>query len=142
MKHLYTTVALGVALLGLNSCSSTGSKVVVTPVAKVTHTATGQALRFPKGHAQMNASVYDIPTGAKLPMHKHPYPRFAYVMQGDIRVVLADGRQFDYHPGQFIPEVIDTWHYGQTVGRKAVRLLVLDAIPVGANNVVTCDGKH
>jgi quercetin dioxygenase-like cupin family protein len=118
---------------GCPACSGGGA--VVTPVAKVTSTAAGQAIRLPEGASQVSACTYDIPPGVKLPVHKHPYPRFAYVMAGDLRVVFADGRSFEYHPGDFIAEAVDIWHYGETLGSVPVRLLVIDATPQGVGNV-------
>src|ERR1043165_1779328 len=107
---------------GCPACA--GGRAVVPPVAKLTQTATGRPIRLPAGDAQVSACTYDIPPGVKLSVHKHPYPRFAYIMSGDLRVVLADGRRFEYHPGEFIAEVTDTWHYGETLGSVPVRLLV------------------
>lgn len=115
------------------ACSGTGA--VVTPVAKVTRMADGRPVRFPAGDAQVSACTYDIPPGARLPVHRHPYPRFAYVESGDLRVTFDDGRTFEYHAGGFIAEAVDTWHYGETLGAKPVRLLVIDTTPPGATNV-------
>ncbi len=122
---------------GCEACAAGGT--VVTPVAKLTRTGIGQAIRLPEGSAQVSAWTYDIPPGVKLSVHKHPYPRFAYVMTGGLRVVLSDGRSFEYHPGEFIAEVTDVWHYGETLGAVPVRLLVIDTTPVGASNVVVRD---
>lgn len=119
---------------GCAACAGGGA--VVTPVAKLIRTVTGQPIRLPAGDAQVSACTYDIPPGAKLSVHKHPYPRFAYILAGDLRVRLADGRSFDYHPGEFIAEVVDAWHHGETLGAAPVRLLVIDATPPGAGNVV------
>lgn len=119
---------------GCAACAKGGA--VVTPVAVLTRTATGQPIVLPSGEAQVGACTYDIPPGVKLSVHKHPYPRFAYILAGDLRVVLADGRRFEYHAGEFIAEVVDVWHYGETLGSTPVRLLVIDTTPVGVGNVV------
>lgn len=105
-------------------------------MAKLTHTAAGQPIRLPGGEAQVSACTYDIPPGVKLPVHKHPYPRFAYVVSGYLRVVFTDGRSFEYHPGDFIAEATEVWHYGETLGTTPVRLLVIDTTPPGVSNVV------
>lgn len=119
------------------ACATAGT--VVTAVAKTAHTATGEAIRFPQGDAEVSACTYDIPPGARLPVHKHPYPRFAYVMAGELRVALTDGRTFDYRPGDFVVETVDTWHYGETRGRVPVKLLVIDTTPPGVKNVLLRD---
>lgn len=139
LRPVFLPVLASVFLAGCagETCPScSGGGATVTPVAKLTKTATGQPLRLPSGEAQVCACTYDIPPGVKLPVHKHPYPRFAYVMAGDLRVVLADGRRFEYRTGDFIAEVVDEWHYGETLGSVPVRLLVVDTTPVGAGNVV------
>lgn len=117
-------------------CPDCAATATVTPVAKTTRTADGAPIRFPQGDAEVSACTYMIPPGAKLPVHKHPYPRFAYVMEGDLRVTLAAGKTFDYHPGDFIAEVVDTWHSGETLGSTPVKLFVIDATPPGVANVV------
>ena len=138
------SVLLALALGGCagspdTACPACAAGATVTPVAKTTRTATGEPIRFPAGDAEVSACTYDIRPGAKLPVHKHPYPRFAYVMAGDLRVALTDGRTFDYHPGDFIAETVDTWHYGEARGAAPVKLLVIDATPPGAKNTILRD---
>ena len=57
-------------------------------------------------------------------------------MEGRLRVTLVDGKSTDYRAGDFIAEVVDTWHSGETVGDTPVKLLVIDTTPSGATNVV------
>jgi len=122
-----------------SGCPDCAAAATVTKVASTSRTADGKPIRFPQGDAEATAFVYVIPAGAKLPVHKHPYPRFAYVMEGEIRVTLDGGKTYDYRAGDFIAEVIDTWHSGETVGSATVKLFVLDATPPGQANVVKRD---
>ncbi len=119
------------------ACAAPGA--TVTPVAKVTRTATGEPIRLPAGEAEVSVCTYDIPPGARLPVHKHPYPRLAYVEAGRLRVILADGRTFDYRAGDFIAETVGNWHHGETLGDAPVRLLVLDTTPPGVKNTILRD---
>ena len=51
--------------------------------------------------AQVVVSSYEIAPGAVLPVHKHPFPRYAYVQAGHLRVTNNDTRTgfTDYHFG-------------------------------------------
>jgi quercetin dioxygenase-like cupin family protein len=78
-----------------------------------------------------------IPVGARLPVHKHPSARYAYVLAGSLRVADADNtRSWDYKAGDFIVEMIDAWHYGTNTGSEPVRLLVIDQVEAGKTNTV------
>ena len=106
---------LAAALLALgHPAFAETPQVVVTPVFSTTTTASGQPIVLPQANAQVIVSTYDIAPGAKLPVHKHPSPRYAYVLSGTLRVTeQASGRTFDYQTGQFIVEVLNAWHFGE-----------------------------
>ena len=85
--------------------------------------------------------MYEIPAGAKLPVHKHPSPRYAYVLAGTLRVATADeSRSWEYKAGDFIVEMIDAWHYGMNTGAEPVRLLVIDQVEAG-RETRSCDRR-
>jgi quercetin dioxygenase-like cupin family protein len=112
--------------------------VTVNPLASTDKTASGQPITLPSGRATVSVSRYIIAPGAKLPVHKHPYPRYAYVQAGHL-VVYADdtGQRYDYKAGDFIVEILDGWHYGENAGAEPVELLVIDQMPEGrATNTV------
>ncbi len=83
-------------------------------------------------------STYSFKPGAKLPVHKHPFARYAYVLEGTIRVTSADtGKSELFKRGDFIVEMIDEFHFGVALGKSPVKLLVIDQIPAGQQgNVV------
>ena len=113
------------------------AKPVVTKLFSGTTTALGQQIRLPEGAAEVTVLSYEIPPGAVLPDHKHPHPRYAYVLAGRLKVTTGDGiKSFEYGPGDFIVEMLDAWHSGQTVGRETVRLLVIDQGPPGTANTI------
>ena len=60
--------------------------MVVRDIVKTVRNDSGQAIRLPRGALQLVVSTYDIAPGAKLPVHNHPFQRYAYVMQGDLKV--------------------------------------------------------
>jgi quercetin dioxygenase-like cupin family protein len=111
-------------------------KPVVKKLFSGTETALGQKLALPQGNAEVTVLSYEIPPGAKLPVHKHPHPRYAYVLAGRLKVSTGDdAKSFEYGPGDFIVEMLDAWH-GETLGPETVKLLVIDQAPPGETNTV------
>jgi quercetin dioxygenase-like cupin family protein len=113
------------------------AKPVVTKLFSGTTTALGQRLVLPQGGIEVTVLNYDIPAGASLPVHKHPHPRYAYVLAGRLEVSTGDNtKSFEYGPGDFIVEMLNEWHYGKTLGTEAVKLLVIDQAPAGETNTI------
>ena len=117
--------------------STPAAKVVVTPLASVTETASGQPIMLPQKNVQVLVSSFEIPPGAKLPVHMHPSARYAYVLEGQLEVTNVDtGKSTSYKKGDFIVEMIGTWHQGANVGSEPVKLLVIDQVEKGTSNTV------
>lgn len=111
-------------------------KVVVKPVVTTNATASGQPVTVPAS-PQVIVSTYEIPPGMALPVHKHPFQRYAYVLAGDLSVVNKDTNQtYRYKTGDFIVEVLDQWHLGRNEEKTPVKLLVIDQIEPGKSNTV------
>jgi quercetin dioxygenase-like cupin family protein len=100
-------------------------------------TADGKPILLPQKDAQVVASIFDIPPGASLPVHKHPFPRYGYVLAGTLQVTKAEtGEKFTYKTGDFIVEMIGEWHQGANTGTEPVKLLVIDQVEKGAKNTI------
>lgn len=111
-------------------------KVVVTPVAKANTTVSGQPIALPTVNPEVAVSVYEIPPGAALAQHRHPYPRYGYVLSGQLRVTNLDtGVVTDVAAGGFLVEALGQWHYGENPGTETLKLLVIDQAPTGVVNV-------
>ena len=123
--------AVAIAVLPLSAeAAQAEPKVVVTPVLSAVTTAAGQPIRLPAGDARVIVSTYVIAPGARLPNHRHRYPRYAYVLQGRLRVTDLDrGRSFTYKQGDLAIEVVNDLHYGVNTGTTPLRLLVMDFVP-------------
>ena len=143
MRRIILTASMAVA----SSCASveqnqapiaaTGTTPRVTVVTRAATTITGQPLAVPPAPWETVVSVSDLPPGGALPMHKHPWPRYAYVERGRLRVSYeAAGLTREFGPGDAVVEAIDQWHEGRVVGSEPVRLIVFDQVPQGATNVV------
>ena len=111
--------------------------VTVTQLLSTTVTASGQPIVLPHKNAQIVASIFVVAPGAALPVHKHPYPRYAYVLSGNLRVTNKDTGQSDtYKTGDFIVEAVGQWHAGANIGEEPVKLLVIDIVEQGQTNTV------
>jgi len=108
----------------------------VTEIARTTKTATGQPIALPQGPLEVVASIYTLAPGLRLPEHKHPFQRYAYVLEGELMVQQTGSSSRIYRAGEFVVESVDSWHYGATVGGAPVKLLVIDQSPPGAEITV------
>jgi quercetin dioxygenase-like cupin family protein len=141
MFRVRTVAAAAMALLlaGLPRAGAqdTASQATTTRIFSATTTASGQPISLPKGKVEVVVWMYEIPVGARLPVHKHPSARYAYVLAGSLRVEDAGhSRMWNYKAGDFIVEMIDAWHTGTNTGAEPVRLLVIDQVEAGAGNTV------
>jgi quercetin dioxygenase-like cupin family protein len=117
--------------------TNAGAQVVVTPLHSITTTANGQPITLPQKNVQVLVSTYDIPGGSTLPVHKHPFPRYAYVLAGTLQVTNSDtGKSNTYKTGDFIVEMIGEWHQAINVGTDSVKLVVIDQVEEGTQNTV------
>ena len=116
---------------------SSATPVVVTPLADRTTTASGQPITLPQKNVEVQVSAYQIAPGATLPVHKHPFPRYAYVEQGTLKVTNVEtGASNTYKTGDFIIEMIGQWHQAINIGTDPVKLLVIDQVEQGAKNTI------
>src|SRR4051794_17546610 len=110
---------------------------VSTPIASSTTTWSGQPYAVPSGNLQVTAQTVEMPAGGGLGVHKHPWPRLAYVQQGTIRVINDDTHTSrEFKTGELLVEAIGQWHHAEVVGDQPVKLLVIDQAPPGKINML------
>lgn len=127
----------GVLLCGFAARALDAPAVVVTRILATDVTASGQPIVLPQTGVQVIVSTYEFAAGATLPDHKHPFPRYAYVLEGTLEVSYdATGKSQVYKPGDFILEAVEQWHHGAAIGSGPVKLLVIDQVEKGRENVV------
>jgi quercetin dioxygenase-like cupin family protein len=135
MKRIALAAAL--ALAAMTGAVAQEGGAVATPLTTATTTNSGQPILLPQGPVQVQVSTVVIPAGASLPVHKHPYPRYAYVQAGRLKVVNIDtGGEVEFGPGGFIVEALGQWHTGVALGTEDVRLLVIDQVEPGQANTI------
>jgi quercetin dioxygenase-like cupin family protein len=135
MKRLSLVAHLALCMTPLHAEENT--PVVVKQVTAASVNSSGQPIRLPQGNAQVLVSTYEIAAGAVLPEHVHPFPRYGYVLAGTLRVTNTEtGEDREYKLGDFILEAVGQWHKATTVGAEPVKLLVIDMMEQGKNNVL------
>jgi quercetin dioxygenase-like cupin family protein len=104
---------------------------VTTPLATTAKTVTGQSVVAPE-HPTVIATIVSFQPGDRTVVHKHLYPHYGYMLQGTLTITNAEtGKSFELKPGDFLVEMMDTWHYGENRGDAAVKMLVVDSVPEG-----------
>lgn len=100
-------------------------------------TVSGQPITGPSGPLQVTATISELAPGETTPVHKHPYLRYDYILEGRIEVTnLVTGKVDVVKAGEFVVDPIDQWHQGKAMDGKRVRLLVIDTAPAGVSNLV------
>ncbi len=133
------TMMAGVAVAAFvaSAYAADAPKIDIQKLGTLTTTVTGQPIVVPP-NPDVIGQIGTFPPGARLPEHKHPYPHIVYVMEGTLTVVNTEtGKSFDVHAGDFVAEMMNTWHYGINNGSVPVKLFVIDEVPHGtAGNMV------
>ena len=113
------------------------SPIIVKRLVSAEVNSAGQPVAFPQANGHVDAAIYEIPPGAVLPLHKHPFPRLGYFLAGTLQVTNVQTNDVAvYVTGDFALESVDKWHRAENVGTDPVRLLVIDLTEAGADNTV------
>jgi len=115
---------------------STAALAVDKEIFRSNITMTGQKLHFPSGEVQMVATRVDLVPGAATAIHRHPYPRAMYVVEGTITMTMEDGMTHDYPKGSFAIEGIEVWHITSNRSTVPVRILWIDTVQAGVKNAI------
>ena len=109
-----------VLLLAWPAAAAETSPVVISPVLDATTTVSGQPIKLQGATSEVVVTRYAIMPGAELPVHKHPFPRYGYVLSGTLSPhERRDGCDTEvFAPGAFIVEAVGQWHRPGTRGRK------------------------
>jgi quercetin dioxygenase-like cupin family protein len=129
--------ALGSAALAADAPpKQSGQQILSTRL-----TASGQAILSPAKPLQVVATISELGPGESTPVHKHPYLRYDYVLEGRIQVTnFVTGKTDIVSAGQFVVDPVGQWHQGKAMDGKRVRLLIIDQAPVGEGNLILRNG--
>lgn len=84
----------------------------------------GEPIRYPEGEAEVTAVHITIPAGEETGRHFHPFPSFAYLIEGSLEVTLENGSTIQLEQGEPLAEVTNTIHSGINPGETPARLIV------------------
>lgn len=112
--------------------------VRVTVVARMKTTMSGQVISLPQGEIEVTVSEFDIAPGTVLPLHRHMFPRYGYILSGTLEVTNEEtGKTMRFGAGEFAIECVGQWHKGTNPGTEPLKLLVIDQAPKGVSNIET-----
>jgi quercetin dioxygenase-like cupin family protein len=113
---------------------------VIRVLATADATSSGQPITLPQGPVRVTLSDIVVPVGGGLPVHKHPFQRYGYVVSGRLLITNLDtGKSFEATTGDLVMDPVDQWHAATVVGSEPVHLLTFDQAPPGASNTVRRD---
>ena len=124
------------------SYAAQAPKVTIKPVARTDKTVLGQPIVVPP-NAELRAFTVEFEPGARLRVHKHPWPHYVYVEKGTLTVMNEEtGKPLTFRQGSFFAEMTNTWHYGINQTNAPVNLLVIEQMPkTAATNTVLKPAK-
>jgi quercetin dioxygenase-like cupin family protein len=135
--HLFVLAATLVAsaALAADAPRQSGQQLLSTK-----QTVSGQAIKPPMGPLQVTATISELKPGESTAVHKHPFLRYDYVLEGRLSVKNFDTGKVDIvSAGQFVVDPINQWHQGTAMDGKPARLLIIDQTPLGQSNLVLKD---
>ena len=77
--------------------------------------------------------------GATVPLHTHPVPLFAYILQGEITVDYGSRGTHPYRKGDALVEAFEWPHKARNGGKGKVELLAVYAGAEGAPDAILLD---
>lgn len=144
MKILISILLLGLSIFSFaqsaevhEHAKQSQSEIKVTQILKATKSWDGKALPpYPSKNPEITILSYEIASGVRLPMHKHPVINAGVILQGQLTVIAKDGKQLILNAGDSIVELVDQWHYGVNQGSIPVKLIMFYAGEVGVPLVI------
>lgn len=128
MWVLAATLTIGSATL-FSSCEKANANNDETPKVKsvelirTSQSWDGVALPdYLQGRPELVAVKYVFPAGQKLGWHHHPVMNYGVLVQGELTIIGADGKEKVVHEGEAVVEMVNTIHHGENRGKKDVIL--------------------
>jgi quercetin dioxygenase-like cupin family protein len=107
--------------------------VTITPLPDLTTTTAGEPLLyFSTPNPVIRSDILAVPPGGVTRWMIHPAPEYLYILQGDLTVQFADGKEKTFHQGQVLLQPRAVWHRGRNEGQGPLRFL---AVSFGAKGV-------
>ena len=102
--------------------------VKVTPLLKTSRDAGGNPIVYPTGKdAEVTGIMVEIPAGGETGWHIHTVPCFAYVLAGEVRVEMENGKTNVVKAGEAFAEAVNLRHNGHNNGSVPVKIVFFAA---------------
>ncbi len=126
VRFLLAMAALSTAMVPFPaSCGEYAGGVRTKVVLKTTSTTDGKPIAYPAtDHPEVTAMTVELAPGAETGWHAHPFPVYAWVLEGSLTVEIEGGKTYRFKAGDAIVEVVNTRHNGRNSGSTPVRLAV------------------
>jgi len=126
MISLFTAACLILTFAGASLAENPGTQVV--ELAGTGTSWDGSPLpAYPDGRPEITILSITVPLGEKLAIHRHPVINAGVLLSGQLRVHTLDGKVLDLKAGEAIVEVVNTWHWGESVGDTPAHIVVFYA---------------
>ncbi len=99
IKNLFIAIAFALMLINPSISISAESPVDVKEVFVGSETMDGDALKYPKGKAEIRLQRVELAEGGIVPLHSHPIPLLGNVEQGTIVVKRQGMEDLTYTAG-------------------------------------------
>lgn len=113
--------------------------VTVETLLQADETILGQEFEYPDGKPNITVALITIPPHATLPLHEHPVPLTAVIVQGVLVVDYEGVGEIRYRAGDTFVEAFNTPHSGRNGGKGTVKILAIYAGAAGVPNSVNVD---
>lgn len=104
--------------------TSDPSTIEGTVLMQTSESWDGEPIHYPEGEAEVTAVHITIPEGEETGWHFHPFPSFAYLIEGSLIVTLENGTTKNLHQGDPLAEVTKKIHNGKNPGDTPAKLIV------------------
>jgi quercetin dioxygenase-like cupin family protein len=103
-------------------------KIDVKELARTQNSWDGALLpAYPEGQPEIRILSITVPPGEKLAVHQHPVINAGVLLSGHLRVHTTDGKILNLVAGEAIVEVVNTWHWGESIGTDPAHIIVFYA---------------
>lgn len=106
-------------------------KPKVTQLIKTTTSWDNQQIVYPVGQPEVTGLLVEIAPGKATDWHLHPFPSFAYLLEGRLEIMLKNGSRKYLQTGDSLAEVVNTPHNGRNIGNTPLKIIVFYAGVVG-----------
>mgnify|MGYP001189018523 CR=1 FL=1 len=139
-KHFWVWIVILIFMSSFAVAQQYDAGVQGRVIIATDKTSGGHPIKYPKSDkGKVTAMEVVIAPGAETGWHKHPVPVYAYVLAGELSVLMEDGQQLQFKQGDAIIEVVDVQHNGINKGKAPVRLIVFYTGVVDVPNVIRSD---